>query len=120
VGINSSDVQEIRSSPDELPCPVMASNALAPPSLWSSSRIIEGTRGVSQSPIDLPGQLRCRGQLVPHSPQELHLHPALARLNLAHSIIELNLATRLKGLSMPEPISDHNARHDYCRFRSLA
>jgi hypothetical protein len=42
--------------------------------------------------------------LVPRSPDELHLHPALVRLNLIHSVVDRNQAVRLKGRPLPEQI----------------
>src|SRR5262245_35592923 len=48
--------------------------------------------------------LRPQGHLVVCPPEQLHLHPALVRLNLIDSVVEINQAARLEGLSLQEPI----------------
>jgi hypothetical protein len=61
-------------------------------------------RGASQTvfiPNDGHG---LRGRLVARSPEELHLHPALVRLNLVKAAVEPTQACRLNGRPVSETI----------------
>lgn len=61
--------------------------------------------GVSSQPAFNPhGQRQCQWQSVRRPPQTLHPHPALARLNLVHSIVELNQAIRRTSAHIAEAI----------------
>ena len=60
-----------------------------------------------ESSIGLPGPdegLRSQGRLVVRSPAQLHLHPALVRLNLASSLVGTSGASGMERQSVAEPI----------------
>jgi hypothetical protein len=95
---------ELPPSRDESDRSVARRNAPALAVSWSQSFAIKDSSVGRQSPFNLAAQFRCHGQLVPRSPDELHLHPALVRLNLIHSVVELSKAIRLKNRCHSEPI----------------
>lgn len=71
---------------------------------WTlNSRPVEGKCGL-HSASNSPEQNRSQGRLVVRSPEQLRLHPALVRLNLISSAVELNDACRLRGQPLREPI----------------
>jgi hypothetical protein len=77
---------------------------LAPPLLTLSRNEIRQKLGTRPSDFTQKGQNGFRERLVIRPPQELHVHPALARLNLVHSVTDLNEAFRLNGRNLPELI----------------
>lgn len=99
MGIDTAEAQKIRSSSNRLPCPAPTNR----PWVLQSSRS-PNTLETSGSPFTTFEEERCRGRLVPRSPGTLQLHPALARSNLVHSVIQLHQSHMIKGRSVPAPI----------------
>ena len=63
----------------------------------------EGQEKLGSSLI-LAGQKRLQPDQVTRSPKELHLHPALVRLNLMHSLVEFNETQRFEARLLCAPI----------------
>lgn len=106
MAIDTAQDQQTNTNSNELASELLShdSGELGPS--WSRFSAEERGRhnAPQQTPTNSSNQNRFRGHPVVRSPQQLHLHPILLRLNLVNSVVEFNRAIRTKDECLREPI----------------